>query len=456
MTDTPEPQDPVRRQVEGLSTLIQLEQEARKAENTTVLAFLMANETHRLTPYRQGLIWRHDRAGKTRLATLSGTANFDRATPMVQWLERLGGHLAESVRTQPLAVVQDDLPSALSEAWTEWLPAHMSAIPIVTSKGQRLATLGLLRDTPWRDGENALLARLAEAYAHAWHALEPQGPPLASRAGDILLSRRTAVAIAVIVVVAMFMPVRQSSLAQAEVVAAEPAVVSTPMDGVIKTFHIEPNQAVDIGSPLFDIDDTRLRNRRDVAERALDVARAQLERAVKRSFSDAESRGQIAILRAQVAEREAELAFTQEQLAKVAIKADRPGIAVFRDANDWIGRPVGTGERILIVADPRKVELRMALPVDDLLAFPDDAAVRLFLNIAPMAPRQARLRDASYEAAVTDEGILAYELTADFDDDASPPRIGLKGTAKVYGENVSLFWYLMRKPLSAARRGLGF
>ena len=41
-------------------------------------------------------------------------------------------------------------------------------------------------------------------------------------------------------------------------------------------------------------------------------------------------------------------------------------------------------------------------------------------------------------------------------DAAHPPRIGLKGTAKVFGERVSLFYYLLRRPLAAARQFVGF
>ena len=35
------------------------------------------------------------------------------------------------------------------------------------------------------------------------------------------------------------------------------------------------------------------------------------------------------------------------------------------------------------------------------------------------------------------------------------PRIGLRGTAKVYAEQVSLGYYLLRKPIAFVRRSLG-
>jgi hypothetical protein len=50
---------------------------------------------------------------------------------------------------------------------------------------------------------------------------------------------------------------------------------------------------------------------------------------------------------------------------------------------------------------------------------------------------------------------LGYRLKATLDDPAHMPRIGLRGTAKIYGEKVTLFYYLARRPLAAARQFLG-
>jgi hypothetical protein len=52
--------------------------------------------------------------------------------------------------------------------------------------------------------------------------------------------------------------------------------------------------------------------------------------------------------------------------------------------------------------------------------------------------------------------VLGYRLKASFADGTRIPRIGLRGTAKIYGEQVSLFYYLMRRPLAALRQLIGF
>lgn len=47
------------------------------------------------------------------------------------------------------------------------------------------------------------------------------------------------------------LPVRLTVLAPGELVPARPAVIRAPLEGVIDTFHVQPNQAVKKDQPLF-------------------------------------------------------------------------------------------------------------------------------------------------------------------------------------------------------------
>ncbi len=444
------------RQVEGLSTLLQLESEARRAADVRELAFVLVNETHRLVPYRQALVWRVDRPGKARLTTVSGVAAVDRTTPYGVWAEKLGAAISRSVGAEPRPLIAGDVPESLRAGLAEWLPPRLLAVPIIGLDGRWLGLLLLSRDgAEWSDGDQLLLGRLAEAYAHAWRALEPKGPPISIRLRGTLGSKFFISAVAAGVVAAMFVPITQSALAPAEVTAVEPAVVSAPMDGVVAAIHVEPNQTVTAGTPLLELDDTMLRNRRDVAKRALAVAEAQLQRAAKRAFRDAESKAQVSVLEAKVAEKVAELSFTEELLTRIRLHAAQDGIAVFRDPNEWIGRPVRTGERIMVIADPAKTELSMDLPVDDAIDVDEGARVQLFLNVDPLNPREAFLVSASYQAGLSERNVLAFRLRARFPIGEARPRLGLKGTAKIYADEVPLWLFLFGKPISVVRRMLG-
>jgi hypothetical protein len=109
----------------------------------------------------------------------------------------------------------------------------------------------------------------------------------------------------------------------------------------------------------------------------------------------------------------------------------------------------------MTVADPAHTGLNLWVPVGDAVNLEPGADVRIFLNTDPTRPLEAVIEHASYEAQVNESGILAFKAKARFTDPSLAPRIGLKGTAKIYGEQVTLGYYLLRRPLAAVRQTLG-
>ena len=206
---------------------------------------------------------------------------------------------------------------------------------------------------------------------------------------------------------------------------------------------------------MLELDPRAIQNRLEVARQALAVAEAEYRQAAQQAVFDDKSRSQLAVLKGRTDQRRSEATYAQSLLERIHITAPRGGIALFDDPNDWIGRPVSIGERVMEIADPSQAELEIWLPVADAITFDSGAQVEFFLNVSPGAPLHAKVRQASYEATVSPNGVLGYRVKASFDNGTQLPRIGLRGTAKVYGEHVSLFYYLMRRPLATARQLLG-
>jgi multidrug resistance efflux pump len=252
-----------------------------------------------------------------------------------------------------------------------------------------------------------------------------------------------------------WMPMRQSVLAPAEVIPKQPVLVRAPIDGVIDRFEVLPNQLVTEGQVLLTLDPARLQNRLDVARKAYEVGEAEYRQAAQQAVFDPRSKAQLAILQGRMEQSAAEVAYLEGLLVRIEIKAPRNGIVIFDDVNDWIGKPVNIGERILVVADPHETELEIHVAVGDAIAVEEGNDVNLFLNIDPQNPIGGKLSYASYQANPIPDGSLAYRLKADFGDKAAALRIGLKGIAKVYGEQTTLFYYIMRRPLAGLRQRLG-
>lgn len=441
-----------------LAALLQLEKRARACADAQALAFLMVNDTHALAAYRQAALWLPGAGGDGVISALSGLAVPDPNAPFTVWLAGLLASRAREGASGPFAATPDEHPM-----WAEHLPGHglLLRLPL----GDATAGDGLLalwRDTPWTGAEIAVLGLLADAYAHAWRALAPtQRKGRAAtwwgrlRHGE----RRTRwwLALGVAVIALMFVPVRQSVLAPAEVVARAPMAVRAPLQGVVDQIAVTPNQTVEKGQLLAALDVRDLEGRLESARQALAVADAELRQNQQQALVDDRSKATLALAQGKRAQAASDVDFYAKAVARTQLRAERAGIVLFDDPADWIGKPVALGERIMMVADPADVELEIHLPVGDAIALPAEAPIRLFLNTAPADPLPATLLRVGYRAAPTAEGAMAYRVRARLDDEAiaTQPRVGLKGTAKLYGESTPLYGYLLRKPLATLRVWLG-
>lgn len=442
--------------------LARLMERASSARSLPELCFIAVNETWQVMPFRQAVFWRISSRGLPKLQTVSGLARLTEDSPNTVWLKRLGLLLhrrtGEKVKPQPSFLSRADVPPSLAAYWEEFLPDLVYVLPLTAPRdGRLLGLLALALDEAPTDQQQELAQRAVVAYGHAWQSLS--GPSAAS-------PRRSAVRgirgwlVAALAGLALLLPVRLSVLAPAEVIALDALAITAPMDGVVRSFSVQPNQAVPGGTLLFTLDDTTLRNRREVAAKQLQVARADALAAAQKSFANETSRAELASLTGRVAEREAELAWLDEQVGRIQVRAPAAGVVVFGDVNDWIGKPVVTGERVALLGDPDDAGVLIWLPVADAISIEPGAQVRLFLQVAPLEPLQARLSQTSYQSVLSPDGVSSYRLRASFDvltpEQRQLARIGLKGTAKIFGEQATLGYYLFRRPLAALREWSGW
>jgi multidrug efflux pump subunit AcrA (membrane-fusion protein) len=423
--------------------LLALQSQTRAAADIDSLAYSLVNDAQPLFGYRHAALLI---AGRTRAVT--GISQVEPHAPFAAFVERAASELlAQGVSAQAQQVDTNSLSEQTRADCQSLSASAVFWLPLLDRQQALFGGLWIAREQPWSDAEQALLAQLGDCYSHAWLALQPRKP------WRLRWPRRKILAVLVVASLLLFLPVRQSVLAPAEVVPLDGRVVTAPLDGVIAEFLVKPNQPVLSGETLLRFDATSLRAQADVAERSLDVADAELKSNAQRAFSDTDAKARLDLLAARVEQKRAERDYARELLARSEIRAERDGIAVFADAERWTGKPVKTGERLMDIADPQQAELRIELAVADAIDLEPGAEVALFLDSDPLNRHAARLERQAYEAQSSAAGQLAYRLDASFV--ATPPRIGLRGTAKLFGQRVPLALYLLRRPLAALRQGLG-
>jgi multidrug resistance efflux pump len=434
--------------------LLDFERRLQTASSVRELAFRAVNDSSQVLRFDQAILWRRDFFSRPIVAAASGLADVAVDSPYQQWLTRL----LQAITPEPFDAAQtlalEELPEGLVTDGADWCPAHLLHCPLVTPAGTVVGGLLLFRAQLFSESETAAAEWMARSTGYglwAWRS-ERHG------AKGLLKSRATwrAFAIAgVIIALAAFIPVSLSTLAPAEVTPLRPFPVTSPLDGVVREIVVKPNEIVKADQLVAVLDDTGLRNRLEVADKSLDIARADLQRATFKSFTDEPSRLELQVLNARVQEKQAEVGYLTELLGRSKLTAPQGGVAVFTSQDEWRGRPVQVGERVMLIADPSLIDITVYMPPEDAVELEPGARVELLLHVDPLSPISAEIDRASYEATQTAEGTLAYIVRAHIAPGQALPRIGLRGTAKVYGGKVSLGYYLLRKPLAFVRRSLG-
>jgi len=437
----------------ALLALLKIEAQAREAQTEAELVFLSANEMRKLTRARQVFVLREKSGLGFTVEAVNSLDSVDRNSPMIRWIERMIARLkkADGVNDQR----DFSLPAYCSESDEEtrtypfrefvWLPFKLKDDTV-------FGGVLLAREQQWREADLVIANRLAATFSHAWAAITGTRR-LRSKGRTRKLLATAALAC---IVIAMAIPVPISALAPAEVVSARPFVVTAPIDGVIDEVFVNPNTHVRKGQPILKFVDVSLRNKLAVAESEIIVARSQLRRYSQSAFDDPDAKRELRTALSQLDLKIAEADFARQLLTKSIVTAQSSGVLVFNDKKEWIGKPVVVGEKIMEIADPREVRLKVELSVDDAIVVGKSGKVKVFLDSDPLNPLAAKVVRAAHQARKTTGDVLAYEIIARFPDSLKqPPRLGVRGTAQVYGENAPVFFYLFRRPLSALRQKLG-
>lgn len=468
-----------------LARLLHLARRTREAASAAELGFIAVNETRDLLPYRQAALWIEG----TGVAALSGVVAPEANTPYLQWLgqaiRRLASADSSADAARPVRLIAADLPAEAAAEWSEWLPEFALWLPFA-NKGNRGGWL-LARDNPWDDDELPLLQEWQSLWAQAWalqHAEQAKQSPW-RRAQAALLklkpsrdslknawqrarqaenwrqlgrwllhTRRGRIALAAVVV--LLFPVHLSIIAPGQLVPATPAVIRSPLDGIVEKILVQPSQTVQAGTPLVEFDRISLASRLEVALQALATAEAEYRQYAQQALTEPKAKAQMAAAQGRIEEKRAEVAYLDALNQRAILTAPRSGIALLDDPSEWVGRPVSTGERILVVADEKDAEIEAWLSPGDLIDLPANAEATIFLNAHPLSPVSGSVRYVTHEAILQPEGHYAYRLRARLAPGEEAPRVGLKGSVKVNGRFVPLLYWVLRKPLAVARAFVGF
>ena len=230
-----------------------------------------------------------------------------------------------------------------------------------------------------------------------------------------------------------------------------------PYDGVLDVINVKAGDIVKKDQSVFVMDKTDLDGRIKASSQALRTAQSNLSRLRKESLRVPEKKAELNQLMSEITAKKIENDHAQTLFDKSVVRAPVDGVAIFSDANEFEGQPVRTGEKVMIVADPEKIELLIKAPVDNMIPISKDSPVKFFLNVSPLSGHSAEIISMGYQSSPDADGLLTYKIRARINDSGTetPARIGWKGTAKIKGSWNILAYSVLRRPLVTLRKITG-
>ena len=436
-----------------IARLIGLEKKAREARDKDELNFLVVNETREIINYTNSFLLLKSPTDKYHVNAISDIATVDRTAPLVTFVEDVMNNKSLKDLKEIELIDLEQFTKAMERKKPNNIPQYLLCVPIFSPQKGLQGYLILSRNDPFKENESELLGHLSRTYGHAYNTFL-SNYSIKDFLNKNFSGRKRWIIIGIVFLILVF-PIRMTSTAPVEVVAKNPYLITSPFDGVVKKIIANNNDKVKSGDLLVILEDTDLLNDFNLAKQSLRLAETELLRSRQSSFTDNEEKSRLAELVARVDLKKAELQSAQQKLKNSKIYSEQKGVAIVDRKLDWQGKPVAVGEKILTIADPKEIEFLIWLPVKDSIVIKENSKVRVFLDVNPISPYKGKLLRSTYEPELSPEEVLSYKLVSSFEGNKKIPRIGLRGTAKVYGSRVMLFYYLFRKPITFVRQLIG-
>ena len=395
-----------------------------------------------IVPFIQGACVIRRLLGSSSVLAVSHVADIEQSAPHGIWLRKL-------VKVFHARKISGRVPADLLSGAhdpSKFAPGEMIFLPF-DLRGGESGGFVFMRAEPWHDDE---IERLTELL-----------PQVMTRMGFLrrpaleILKRKPKLktyAVLALLGVVLFFPVRHSSVAPVEVVPVEPSIVASGIPGVVRALQVGANDAVTKGQILVTLDDLDQKSKLAISRRDLNVTEAELRRLQQMGFIDPSQRFRLAELEGQLRIRQLEVERAEAELERTVIRADRDGIAICGDPLDWQGRPVQIGERIMLIADPRRTAARILVPAADGTVLSTETKGSVYLDSQPWRGHSVLVSHWLFEPEQTSLGIFAYRVQAIWTQNANDLRIGMRGTAHLDGHYTPFILHVLRRPIMLLRQ----
>lgn len=455
------PPSPPPQPGEGASPLFQLMVRINRlvlkgysAKTLQALTFVIVNDTAYVVRYDRAVLWNLTK-DKPVLMGVSGQSKLNKDAEVTQKWAALVKGIPDIQKPQQLTAEQFGPQRQL---WNElqkqtkssviWLPMFVEDKLIGGLWLERWETEG---DKSSPEVLDLLSNFLMKGYGASWDKLS-QGFSLRKLGLDKfkLLLGTTALLLLLFLIQ---VPLRV--VAQCEVVPKDPILITAPLDGIVAEVLIHPGDYVNKDQPVFEYDKRAPLHDLKVAQKELQIIQAEVNRAATLGLTEPKSLAELGVLKLKQEKEQVQLDLAEYYASRLTVMAPADGIVMIDNPDEWRGKPVKIGEKVMVISNPNQSKIKIWLPEDDNIVLNPHDEISIFLNVEPEKRRAALLEYIANESSINEKNMTTFIAEANWVNHPADIKLGLKGVAVLYGEDVSLFYYIMRKPWASLRNLLG-
>lgn len=439
----------------NLTYFILFEERLRQAKSLQELQYIIVNMMNHTIPYLQAILI-NQIGNKFIIKNISNVSDIDKNSAAINWLSQdFMPKFFANVKNEIKCLTMEEINEEIIPPWSQ--SKSVVCIPLKLSLGSKNSRWMLLF---WLDKNlpkeyNALLPVIQNTIGYSWEKTVFNSLRKKSKQHHSSKIRRISLyLIPLIIIVLMLIPIHQSTFADAEIVPKNPKVITSSIQGVIKSINVLPNQAVNAGDELFSLDKITIINKLSESQQALKIAEKKYLKAYHHAHLDQESREELNILERMINAEKIKVKYYQELLSRTIIKSPVQGIVLYSDPKFWLGRPVEIGERVMLLANPKSKEVNFWISSNDMINIKQSLQGKFFPNEDPTHTMVTKIKYINPIAEIRPDGTLGYFGIANINNDKNV-SIGEKGIIKLYGKKVTVFMYIFRRPIRYVRQFLG-
>ncbi len=425
-----------------------------KTNNLEQLCFIITNDIYQLVKFDRAILFLIENK-KYRIKNVSGQTSVKKEGERLTEILNIASSIQDPQNSRFIS--QDDIPQAINQ-WDTYQSENPSKVYWLSMpvKENVLAALWMeswdtsqqsFKELTYSEGliKEFLLPGLSTAFQNKYKSYS------FGRFSSLINKKRLALFSTLLLASLFLIPVQLRIVAPCEVVALDPYVINAPLDGIIERILVKPGEEVKKSAPLVKYDPRIPSQEYKIAEKEREIIQSEIDSIYAGGINDIKEVSQLAPLNAKLRKTQSQMNFLKNQISLLTIKAPFTGIVEVTFPDDWRGKQVKIGEKIMTLSDPGKTKVKIWIPERDYVDFSSEKLIKIILNSIPDKTFRANLGFIAPIVKVEEGQVPSFLAEAYWNNPEEAPKLGLKGSAVLYGERVSLFYYIFRKPLLSLR-----